>query len=553
MKKKVKKNYLRKKETNNYVLYENRDYGFIIENLAKRISSKYLNTKFLLYIENDVIYTDNEYVLQILKYEVGFLSLGGEKLILMDSTGRLLANEQLKVSFDFLVIEDDENLKFKKYNFKVKWYYLYSVIYEMLYIYLKNVSHLKKETYGEKLYGLFSSDIDFLENNEWINKFKDLQSIDPLHLYISFNYAKQKNDFREKRIKIVLKILNNKLNFIDNFHFHIYNLLNDIEKYNIDFDGCPMPTAVRILSARNKEDQEIIIENFFRFQSGNDIDFLKIKDVFGVDIASFTIFMFWCKPLNYISLDKNNRRLLEKNNKIQELPESYQEYKRLLNGNNKLLYVNLSKIAIGIKKINDFNKYEQGEIKKYLNVFELANFEIIALKIFDESDKKFFKNLLVNHYYLFNNNYKYLFNHSNENGLEIKKIKLYKNSNVNVSISAIVGKNGSGKSAIAEVLYGFIYNLSIMLRATKEMSSKEKINLFAELIYRHNKIYKIVLKEDELKVYEYQEDNTTWVDITTQFDLNNFFYTIAVNYSIYANNSLIIGDWIDTIFHKNDS
>jgi predicted ATPase len=529
----INKKDLLVKETNSYILYENKNYNFTIENLAKSIS-KYLNTKFLLYRdrEDNKIYTDNEYVLQILKYE--------KKLILKD----------LHLQDDSLINEKDEKLESKKYDFKVKWYYLYSVIYDMLFVYLKNVNFPDQNLqYGEKLYKLFNNDKDFVENNEWIKKFKKLKSIDPLHLYISFNYSNQKNENRKKRILIIL----NKLNSLYK-NQHLNKLIDDIERYDIDFDGCPMPMAASILSARNKQDQKIIIENFFNFESGNDIDFSKIKNVYGVDIASLTIFMFWCKPLKYISLDKNNYMLLEKNNKIQKLPKLYKEYTKLLNGDNKMLYVNISKIAIGLKKIEDFNKYEQIEIKEYIYNFEESNFEfeIIALKILEDSNRKYYKNLLQDHYYIFNKNYK-IENNKIINNQKQKINNLYSSENFKVSINAIVGKNGSGKSTIAEVLYGFIYNLSIMLKATTEMSSKKKIDLFVELIYRNDKIYKIILTQSEFQVYSFQEDKKEWMDITNTFNLNNFFYTISVNYSIYANNSSLLGNWIDTIFHKNDA
>ncbi len=539
------------KETDKYVLYgNNKDDYDVIENLAERLS-KYLNTKFLLYRDDNIIYTDNEYVLQILKYE-GFLSLGEENLI--------LSNKKLKVSFDFLMFEKEDKLEFKKYTFKVQWYYLYSVIYEMLYFYLKNVFHpvfnsdSSIEKNGEKLYNLFVSNKEFVDNNDWINKFDELESIDPLHLFISFNYSKQNYDKRVKRIEIMLNILYEKYRNANVINF--YSLIKDVKEKGINFDGCPMPMAASILSARNKEDQEIIIENFFKFESDEEIDFSKIKEVYGVDIPSFTIFMFWCKPLKYLSLDKNNQLLLEKFNKLKKLPTNYQEYKILLDGDKKLLYVNISKLAINIKKIEQFSKYEREEIKQYFGLFKLggfkleSNFEIIALKILPGSSKKYTKNLIENHFYIFNNNY-YVDNEKIEKKKE-QLYKLYNNDNINITINAIVGKNGVGKSTIIEVIYGMIYNFAVINKITNKMLELEQIELYTELIFKHNGIYKIRILENKImKVYKFI--NNRWDNISENFNINEFFYTIGINYSIYGNNSEILGDWIEKLFHKNDA
>src|SRR5690606_16638367 len=44
-------------------------------------------------------------------------------------------------------------------------------------------------------------------------------------------------------------------------------------------------------------------------------------------------------------------------------------------------------------------------------------------------------------------------------------------------------------------------------------------------------------------------------EITTSFNLKNFFYTEVINYSLYAYNSSPNqeGTWITQIFHKNDA
>lgn len=543
-----------KKETDKYILYENNEYNFTIEDLAKKISA-YLNTKFLLFREDNIVYTDNEYVLQILKYEVGFLAPISEVIILNDKNNRWLPNEQLSISTDFLIEERENSLEFRKKNLQVKWYYLYQKIYDMLFS-LKNIQdvpmgqNIIQRTFGERLFNLLNSNDEFKRYNSWIEKFEKLKSIDPLHLFISFNAANQKDETRINRILILLKSLNS----VNSAHFS--KLISDIKKNGIEFNGCPMPMATKILSARNKDDQKIVWDIFFKLQNNNaDINFSKIQNIYGIEIVSFTIFMFWCKPLKYLSLDKNTFLLLQNNKKIKELPQEYSEYQKLLDSDKKVLYVNLSKLAIDTQNQIYLTRYEKEEIDKYLSIsqfnskeLEKTNFEIIALKVLEGSDKKYSKNLIKNHYYKFNNSYKLKNN-------KIKQIKIVKNiynSKNNITLNAIVGKNGSGKSSIAEVLYGLIYNLSILLGATKDMQKNKKTDLFVELIFKHSSIYKLVY-DKQLKIFEYQKKDEKWIDVTSSFNLNNFFYTIAINYSIYANNSRLMGEWIDKIFHKNDA
>lgn len=554
--KSVSKTKLLKKETDNYTLYENNEYNFTIENLAKSIN-KYLNTKFLLYREDNLLYTDNEYVLQIIKYEVDFLAINNEKIIIYDDkNNHIVFNDELSISTDYLIEEKDNVLKFKKIQHKVKWYYIYQKLYDLLYFYLKNTQEIsvgqnvRKKTYGERIYQLLNTNDQFIKYNDWIEKFSDLKSIDPLHLFVSFNSANQKDKNRINRILQLYKVIDSNSGIGTSWHVH--KLISDIKNYGIDFSGSPMPIATNILSARNKDDQEKIWDYFFELNNKNiSINFSDIKNIYGLDVASFTIFMFWCNPLKYISLDKNIFLLLQNNNKLNDIPQTYDKYHELLAGDKRLLYVNLSKIAIDLKNQANLTKYEQEEIDNYFSsskkIQELkkTNFELIAIKVLDGSNQQYSKNLAINKYYQFNNSYEI----KDEKIIQDESIKNIHNLKNNITINAIVGKNGSGKSTIAEVLYGLIYNLSVYLEITNEMKNNKKIDLFVEIIFKHNKIYKLVCN-NSLKVYVWQDEK--WQEITN-FNLNSFFYTIAINYSIYANNSKQMGDWIDKIFHKNDA
>ncbi|HAL82245.1 MAG TPA: hypothetical protein DCO83_08420 [Mucilaginibacter sp.] len=60
---------------------------------------------------------------------------------------------------------------------------------------------------------------------------------------------------------------------------------------------------------------------------------------------------------------------------------------------------------------------------------------------------------------------------------------------------------------------------------------------------------KSIYKNNNEGLFEYDNITNKNDDIIS----DSFFYTIAVNYSIYSLNSKYIGDWIEPLFHKNDA
>ncbi|MBK8805637.1 MAG: AAA family ATPase [Bacteroidales bacterium] len=243
------------------------------------------------------------------------------------------------------------------------------------------------------------------------------------------------------------------------------------------------------------------------------------------------------------------------------------------------------------------------------------DFKIIAIRPLEDCDSRFLKVLTEGEIYQFYNQYKFI--KSDENDIhseiiEIKKISddynIYSfDKNLEINVSAIVGKNGSGKSSLIELLFATVYVIGInekilpknqdyykkKIKAQDEKiktlsdSSEiqgvkltinayekkiEQINEFidklkVELFFLLNEdVYCLVLnkiqdqnlisnytpsvkndKEKKIKQYNLLNKNQT-----NKFDLNKLFYTIALNYSTYGLNSRSIGYWIEELFHKND-
>lgn len=199
------------------------------------------------------------------------------------------------------------------------------------------------------------------------------------------------------------------------------------------------------------------------------------------------------------------------------------------------------------------------------------SFKIIALEVLDSCDSKHSKNLIKGVPYVFYKNYKIKKENGNETiGLISKDFDLYsKDSDLKINISAIVGKNGSGKSTLVELLMKGINNFFYVYKEQnpiKEFHITDKIDgISINLFYKINEdIFKIKVCQNQFKKIEYEIYKGKWnANIKEWFipkskepyfrNMDSFFYTEIINYSLYAYNSNLEGNWINHIFHKNDA
>ncbi|WP_185204783.1 AAA family ATPase [Chryseobacterium sp. C3] len=203
-------------------------------------------------------------------------------------------------------------------------------------------------------------------------------------------------------------------------------------------------------------------------------------------------------------------------------------------------------------------------------------FKLLAIRPLEGTSTELLKGLQQNYIYSFYSDYKYI----NENGKEIVGSDEYHEienikytpivpSNLygeNISISAIVGQNGSGKSSLLEIFYYFLFEYSRTEGLLESGTDVVKINS-KEF---HFEFYYLI--DDEINCiewdninnfiktsYKYNAENKTYErdSNTESFNKGDNYqipiYNIVINYSIYGLNSNSDEDrWFDRLFIKND-
>lgn len=209
------------------------------------------------------------------------------------------------------------------------------------------------------------------------------------------------------------------------------------------------------------------------------------------------------------------------------------------------------------------------------------SFIISALHILPQCDSSLKKGL-KDEWFLFNDSVRL-------EGTPKKIVHNHKNSikgdyyGKNISISAIVGVNGSGKSSLFEMLYRIINNVSALFERYENRNAARKLyfieGLYCELFYIvDGKLCHISCQGSTIKIKlpNGKKELSIAKKSTNDNLLNDFikdaweglFFTIVTNYSMqsfisndYINERVIDlemqtekeeASWINSLFHKND-
>lgn len=205
----------------------------------------------------------------------------------------------------------------------------------------------------------------------------------------------------------------------------------------------------------------------------------------------------------------------------------------------------------------------------------MNEFKLLAIRPRKGCNKLALKILKEDSVYKFASDYKFIFETPNDCTSKIinverpERINLYKLKNLDVNIYAIVGANGSGKSSLLDFFYLVCYAIAVDRKIIKDpvkihdlIGNKYSITnadfdfndlktynkIKCELYYQIGvTIYRLNLNNKKIKCEKLVDSSF----IPCYFKLSNFFYSIALNYSLYGLNS-DESYWLHSLFHKND-
>lgn len=132
------------------------------------------------------------------------------------------------------------------------------------------------------------------------------------------------------------------------------------------------------------------------------------------------------------------------------------------------------------------------------------SFKLLAIRPLAGCNEKFLKNLEVNRIYKFYNEYSFYNGERELTGNEsydVTEIKFNQSvpdnlfyqkrengTDLPINISAIVGKNGSGKSSLIELLYAAFYNIAVTEKIIKKDNEKKYFTRIIETVRGYSKV-----------------------------------------------------------------
>lgn len=215
---------------------------------------------------------------------------------------------------------------------------------------------------------------------------------------------------------------------------------------------------------------------------------------------------------------------------------------------------------------------------------ECSNFSLVAIHILDGCFEYIRKNL-KDDWYFFSTKYKIGKNGRIEKNCERNKVIdiLYGR---NINVYAIVGKNGSGKSSVMEIVYRMMNNLSYVMTHGMQRPAADNLvwvdGVYAELYFEsYGKLGVLTCRKEPRYgdwgqiLFQWGDDNIKRMDshygeedsrqseqdrLNVEYISKYFCYTLVSNYAMmslfsedYCEGGFFHrGNWLDSLYNKND-
>ena len=231
-----------------------------------------------------------------------------------------------------------------------------------------------------------------------------------------------------------------------------------------------------------------------------------------------------------------------------------------------------------VKMSNDNSNTFEAMIRRTNNRNKVGDFKILSVTILKESNPKLLKTLRAGSYSFYDKDI------SNDFFAH------------NVNISAIVGKNGAGKSSLLDIIFRMVNNFSAYLVGNSMKRKSADViyyipGIYSELHYQMGDKKGVLYNYDNVVALSFGEKKHLLSDRKlmkdSRFDdfedcyrssstkrkeiAKSFFYTVVMNYALQAYNSSdyqdemangfetvdkigndSFGNWMNSLFHKND-
>lgn len=214
----------------------------------------------------------------------------------------------------------------------------------------------------------------------------------------------------------------------------------------------------------------------------------------------------------------------------------------------------------------------------------MSKFRIIGIRILEGCDHRIRKVLKEKKTYFFFDGYMEADKdfvtrktiHADES-INLYDIRQQNNHDIHVEVSAIVGKNGDGKSTILEIMLRVLNNFAVAHGYGKLHESLKGIKgLAACLYYEYDGVLYTIkclpteqdeISNQQVKWYRGAKLVDSFSEVGQQKKLEllkmhqeELFFSLVINYSLYAYNEKTFRhenagptSWIQALFHKNDS